>query len=618
MKQKNSEKIFKKVVLLVICVAMLCSILNFTQAAGTTTLTVSNSTIPLNGAVDVAISNAQSPTSQTDWVGLYEDNVTPGGSQPSIWWDYILNQGVTDGNGTFTFDPANIPSAQKSRYVAGKKYKFILAYNSTYTVSASVSFNVSSSQSPTIKSINPVIVTTSKGTAPSLPSTVTAVNSDASQSPVSVTWNSIDPSLYSQVGSFTVKGVVASTGVVPKASVTVIEGSGPVLSFDVISDTHINNSSSTDIYNQHLTAALTDMSQVNPNANALIVDGDITDGGNASQYDTFNSILNSIPHATPYFSLGNHDTWQSDYNTAKNNFLTKTGMSSVYYDKYINGYHFIVLGSEALDGNVAVISTTQLNWFQQKLGENASPNKPIFVFLHQPLSNTVSGSDKMQDVQQDAQIKTILAQYPQAMLITGHTHSVLTESTEFCTQQCNMVNTASTAYLWYDPTYTQPGTGSQGLYFDVYPDKVVVKCREFTRQEWIAQKTFMYSGTQTPTPTPTGATATPTPTPTPTSQASISTNKGNYAVGESITVNFSNGPGNPKDWIGIYKSTDTPGVQNSTKWLYVNGTQTATTGISTGSVTFTGGLASAGSYKVGFFLNDGYTTICNYVNITVQ
>ena len=109
--------------------------------------------------------------------------------------------------------------------------------------------------------------------------------------------------------------------------------------------------------------------------------------------------------------------------------------------------------------------------------------------------------------------------------------------------------------------------------------------------------------------------AAPVATPTPTPVAYITTNKSSYAVGENITVNFYNGPGNAKDWIGLYNNgaPDSPSI----KWLYVNGTQTATIGISTGSVTFSGGLTAAGTYNARFFANDGYTRICDQVTFTV-
>ena len=52
-------------------------------------------------------------------------------------------------------------------------------------------------------------------------------------------------------------------------------------------------------------------------------------------------------------------------------------------------------------------------------------NKPIFVFIHQPLYDTVAGSKPgrgWNGVEQDKQVKDILEKYLQAILFTGHTH----------------------------------------------------------------------------------------------------------------------------------------------------------------------------------------------------
>jgi PKD repeat protein len=89
----------------------------------------------------------------------------------------------------------------------------------------------------------------------------------------------------------------------------------------------------------------------------------------------------------------------------------------------------------------------------------------------------------------------------------------------------------------------------------------------------------------------------------------LSTDYEIYNLDEPITVSFSNGPGNPTDWIGIYKVGDIPGVNQSTLWFYVNGTQTATIGISDGSVTFPTGLQIEDDYWVGMFENDGYNLL---------
>ena len=64
-----------------------------------------------------------------------------------------------------------------------------------------------------------------------------------------------------------------------------------------------------------------------------------------------------------------------------------------------------------------------------------------------------------------------------------------------------------------------------------------------------------------------------------------------------------------KNWIGIYKSGDTPGSQASTAWQYTPGTS--------GSVTFTADYG-AGDYKVYYFYNDGYSVLAGPVALTLS
>ena len=94
----------------------------------------------------------------------------------------------------------------------------------------------------------------------------------------------------------------------------------------------------------------------------------------------------------------------------------------------------------------------------------------------------------------------------------------------------------------------------------------------------------------------------------PTSPA-LRPNQRTYAPGQSITITFTNGPANPKDWIGVYKADQNPGVVASTIWNYVDGTKTGAKALANGSVTFSTGLATAGEYRAFFLLNDGYTVL---------
>jgi hypothetical protein len=80
-----------------------------------------------------------------------------------------------------------------------------------------------------------------------------------------------------------------------------------------------------------------------------------------------------------------------------------------------------------------------------------------------------------------------------------------------------------------------------------------------------------------------------------------------YQVGEAITVAFTNGYANAKDWIGIYRVGQVPGASTpSTLWSYVDGTRDGNTGLADGTVTFAAGLAEAGEWVVHFLYDDSY------------
>ena len=103
-----------------------------------------------------------------------------------------------------------------------------------------------------------------------------------------------------------------------------------------------------------------------------------------------------------------------------------------------------------------------------------------------------------------------------------------------------------------------------------------------------------------------------------TAQITISLDKTNYDSTEDIVVSWTDGPGNPADWIGIYPRGLTPGL-GSSGYLYVNGTQVSTVGVVDGSVTFTPSfLPGPGSWTAWYLLNDGYTPATEGVDFDVD
>ncbi len=87
----------------------------------------------------------------------------------------------------------------------------------------------------------------------------------------------------------------------------------------------------------------------------------------------------------------------------------------------------------------------------------------------------------------------------------------------------------------------------------------------------------------------------------------MSTAKSVYTQNENINVSYNYGPGNAKDWIGIYKYGDIPGTVASTDWQYTDG--------SSGTVSLQ--VTEAGKYFIGFFENDGYIELVDRISVYV-
>lgn len=79
----------------------------------------------------------------------------------------------------------------------------------------------------------------------------------------------------------------------------------------------------------------------------------------------------------------------------------------------------------------------------------------------------------------------------------------------------------------------------------------------------------------------------------------ITASKESYNRGETLSFDFSNAPGQQKDWIGVFAAGT--GANEHLYYLYTDGTKTGTPGTATGTVTMTAsqtGMLTAGDYEV--------------------
>lgn len=91
-----------------------------------------------------------------------------------------------------------------------------------------------------------------------------------------------------------------------------------------------------------------------------------------------------------------------------------------------------------------------------------------------------------------------------------------------------------------------------------------------------------------------------------------------YNPGDTVSAVFGNGPGNPSDWLGIYKAGDIPGQQNPFDYLYVNNTHTPGVAFTEGRVSFTGVSLTEGTYWVGFLFNNSDDSLIASDTFTVS
>jgi len=131
----------------------------------------------------------------------------------------------------------------------------------------------------------------------------------------------------------------------------------------------------------------------------------------------------------------------------------------------------------------------QLRWLKNKLEEKGCFRRADLYLLASTAQKSVAGSYEEQQwhgVEEDEDLRAVLTGYPQAILFTGHTHWELEAGHTYFDgdgQLPAMVNAVSTAYLWTDED--QHKDGSQGLFVDVYENRVLVRGRDFANAAWV-------------------------------------------------------------------------------------------------------------------------------------
>ena len=283
-----------------------------------------------------------------------------------------------------------------------------------------------------------------------------------------------------------------------------------IISFEVISDTHISTEAECDS-RAKLRNALESIKRNYPEVAVIINAGDFTEDGSEESVSAYFGILSQYDEEFSFLTaLGNHDVrWQSGgweevyqrYMKYNSKYMGETN-GKVYFHKKIAGYHFIVLNTEWEVKDRTFISQKQLDWLDATLAEVSKERKPIFVVNHQSLYDSFKVKDDAYDEAniygafgaQDHAVKAILRKYPQTILFSGHLHAGIGATEVVHKNYGTLVNVPCLKYT----SYGEPINGELGYHVTVYEDEIHFDLRDYANDRWIAEHSYTVSLDQKP------------------------------------------------------------------------------------------------------------------------
>ncbi len=287
----------------------------------------------------------------------------------------------------------------------------------------------------------------------------------------------------------------------------------------IVSDLHIGAGKTAE---NHFTAMLADVKANAPTAAGIIVVGDAVEAAEKDFYEQLKQLYGKTEGIPPmYLGVGDRsyltkDTY--DYDASKHQanlqmFLQYAGhpfgtkIDKPYYSYLLGGTLMVFIGADSYKNGNAVYSEEQLTWLSGIL-ENTEKYEPVFLFMHEPMANTVSGSYDNQgygNVDKDSAtaIRTLLKEHKNVITFTGHSqYSLEADKTTYPLSK-GIYHTGGVAHLWADNNGAgYEVAGSQGYYVTVYEDAVLIRGRDFTTGEWITSAFYMFSTRPYIPPTP--------------------------------------------------------------------------------------------------------------------
>lgn len=304
-----------------------------------------------------------------------------------------------------------------------------------------------------------------------------------------------------------------------KAPVLKTEEENCRLNMSMISDTHIEKNEI--LRKVFLKTGLRNMGRAKVQVDAILVDGDLTNYADEDSLAIYYDIISKYAPSTAKVITvaGNHDIGHAGdrgvtditreealANVIKyHNSYYGDNTTANYYAMDINGYRFIILGDEVVDGghwDAVSMTDEQLQFLDDQLAEGTKEGKPVFVCCHWPFDG-VNGEDTIWDGsgtephEDPYRMLSILERYKNVFYISGHMHGGIR-----CTKVADKYNMPmaekvnGVTYLnlptfgivnWYGITWS--GTGAQ---LEVYDGKVIFRPVNYLTCNWYANSEYSF------------------------------------------------------------------------------------------------------------------------------
>ncbi len=289
-----------------------------------------------------------------------------------------------------------------------------------------------------------------------------------------------------------------------------------LLNVSMISDTHIE--ADYPFRSGFLKQGLRTMSRAKTPVDAIVVAGDLTNYADEPSLARYFDLIREYAPAQVVTVAGNHDIGHAgdrdktditreealaNYIRYYNEYYG-TEIESNYYSMDINGYKFICLGDEVIDGghwDAISMTDAQLEFLDSELEEGTREGKPVFVVCHWPIDgingeNTIWNGDSG-ITEDEYPIKEILEKYENVFYISGHMHGGVRNDyvgEKYDMHMAEQVNGVTYLSLpcygiinWYGITWS--GLGAQ---MEVYENKVIFRPINYLTGNWYANSAYSF------------------------------------------------------------------------------------------------------------------------------